>query len=126
MNNSINAIRFLGMDAINKANSGHPGIVLGAAPTMYNLYTPSIWVNSKYASKNGSRCDVMSIMYYGTRRRMQFGPPLANEIAPIVLLNLTGSSLIPKLSQTLSICGTPFIPHCTTKPGRTLKNLLEL
>jgi transketolase len=44
MKNSINAIRFLGMDAINKANSGHPGIVLGAAPVMYNLYTKHLRV----------------------------------------------------------------------------------
>lgn len=43
--NSINALRFLGVDAINKANSGHPGIVLGAAPMTYALYTNHVTVN---------------------------------------------------------------------------------
>lgn len=47
MQKSINAIRLLGMDAINKANSGHPGIVLGAAPIMYTLYTKELRVTPK-------------------------------------------------------------------------------
>src|SRR5665213_1583910 len=36
---SINTIRFLSVDAIQKANSGHPGLPLGAAPMAYILWT---------------------------------------------------------------------------------------
>ncbi len=42
MNNDINAIneiKALGLDMIKKANSGHPGIVLSAAPIIYTLYS---------------------------------------------------------------------------------------
>lgn len=35
----LNAIRMLGIDEVNKANSGHPGIVLGASPIIYTLFT---------------------------------------------------------------------------------------
>lgn len=44
---SINAIRMLGVDMVNKANSGHPGIVLGAAPMAYTLFTEHLSYNAK-------------------------------------------------------------------------------
>ncbi len=37
-NLSVNAIRVLSVDAIQKANSGHPGLPLGAAPMAYELW----------------------------------------------------------------------------------------
>ncbi len=46
-NLSVNAIRFLGVDAIEKSKSGHPGVVMGAAPMAYSLYTQHIRVNPK-------------------------------------------------------------------------------
>lgn len=36
---SINTIRTLSIDAIEKANSGHPGMPMGAAPMGYSLWT---------------------------------------------------------------------------------------
>lgn len=49
----VNNIKALGIDMINTANSGHPGIVLGAAPILYRLYSKHLvfdpkkpdWVN---------------------------------------------------------------------------------
>lgn len=42
---SVNAIRFLGVDAIEKSKSGHPGVVMGTAPMAYSLYTKHLRVN---------------------------------------------------------------------------------
>lgn len=49
----INNIKALGIDMINTAGSGHPGIVLGAAPILYRLYNKHLvfdysnpeWIN---------------------------------------------------------------------------------
>src|SRR5512136_1286848 len=35
----VNTIRFLSIDAVQKANSGHPGLPMGAAPMAYVLWT---------------------------------------------------------------------------------------
>jgi transketolase len=35
----VNTIRFLSVDAVQKANSGHPGLPMGAAPLAYVLWT---------------------------------------------------------------------------------------
>ena len=44
---SINTIRTLSIDAIEKANSGHPGMPMGAAPMAYKLWTEYMNHNPK-------------------------------------------------------------------------------
>lgn len=39
---AVNAVRFLAVDAVQKANSGHPGAPLGLAPLAYALFTRHI------------------------------------------------------------------------------------
>ena len=42
---AINTIRLLSIDAIEKANSGHPGITMGAAPMAYTLWAKEMNIN---------------------------------------------------------------------------------
>ena len=44
---AINTIRTLSIDAIEKANSGHPGLPMGAAPMAYTLFTDFMNHNPK-------------------------------------------------------------------------------
>ena len=41
----INTLRFLSVDMVQKANSGHPGLPLGAAPMAYTLWTQQLKCN---------------------------------------------------------------------------------
>ena len=42
---AINTIRTLSIDTIEKANSGHPGITMGAAPMAYTLWAKEMNIN---------------------------------------------------------------------------------
>ena len=44
---TVSQIRSLGIDMIQNAKSGHPGITLGAAPILYTLYSKHLKVNPK-------------------------------------------------------------------------------
>ena len=59
---AINAIRFLSADAIQKANSGHPGMPMGAAAMAYSLWTrhmrfnpnnPKWWDRDRFVLSGG-------------------------------------------------------------------------
>lgn len=43
----VNTLRTLSIDAIEKANSGHPGLPMGAAPMAYVLWTKHLNINPK-------------------------------------------------------------------------------
>ncbi len=73
---SINTLRFLSVDAVQKANSGHPGMPMGCAPIAYMLY-------SKYMKHNPSN------PHWANRDRF-------------ILSNGHGSML---LYSTLHLCG---------------------
>lgn len=44
---AINAIRFLAADCVQQANSGHPGLPMGAAPMAYTLWTRHLRYNPR-------------------------------------------------------------------------------
>jgi len=47
INRCVNAIRFLAIDAVNKAKSGHPGLPMGCAPMSYVLFNEAMKYNPK-------------------------------------------------------------------------------
>ncbi len=57
---AINTIRFLAVDAVEKANSGHPGMPMGMAPAAYVLWTQFMRYNPKNPSWAGRDRFVLS------------------------------------------------------------------
>ena len=73
---TINAIRILSAEAIQKANSGHPGLPLGSAPIAYTLFQNFLKFNNKdpkwddrdrfvLSAGHGSMLDYSLLYLYG-------------------------------------------------------------
>ena len=71
----INTLRFLSVDMIQKANSGHPGLPLGAAPMAYTLWTrflkhnpanPSWADRDRFVLSAGHGCALLYSLLYMT------------------------------------------------------------
>ena len=56
----INTIRMLSVDTVQKAESGHPGMPMGAAAMAYVLWTRHLRYNPKNPSWPGSRRHALS------------------------------------------------------------------
>ncbi len=56
----INYIKSIGIDMIDEANSGHPGIVLSAAPIMYSLYANHLRIDKNSLKSDGRDRFVLS------------------------------------------------------------------
>lgn len=101
----VNTIRMLSVDAVQKANSGHPGLPLGAAPMAYTLWTHFL----KHNPKNPKWYD---------RDRFVLSAGHGSMLL-YSLLHLTGYpiplSQIKQFRQWGSI--TPGHPECELTPG---------
>lgn len=70
---SIDTLRLLGVEMINKANSGHPGIVLGSAPIVHTLFTrhmnidptnPQWWDRDRFVLSAGHASALLYSLYH--------------------------------------------------------------
>ena len=77
----VNTLRFLAVDEVEKANSGHPGLPLGAAPMAYVLWSRFLrhnplnpaWPNrDRFVLSAGHGCALLYALLHLTRLRLVF------------------------------------------------------
>ena len=73
MNQSVATIRSLVIDTINNANSGHPGMALGSAPALYQLFNHNLITTPENSGWiNADSVDGMSIDHYTSYRDLHY------------------------------------------------------
>ena len=93
---SINTIRFLSGDMIQKPNSGHPGLPLDAAPMAYVLWTRFLkhypgnprWTDrDRFAVSAGHGSALMSVQLLHVRRFLSLGQSMARDAQAFLVAN---------------------------------------
>ena len=88
---SINTIRTLAIDAVQQANSGHPGAPMGLAPVAYSLWTEFLrydpadptWLNrDRFVLSNGHASMLLyAMLYLAEVRQVDDKGRVTNEVA---------------------------------------------
>ena len=109
---SINTLRFLAVDAVEKAKSGHPGAPLGCAPIAYLLYHKLMLLRSvrSEVDQPGSFCAVertrlgSSVRCSAPPRRLRSPDLTAGAIPPVGIAHsgTSGSMARPRVSRLLT------------------------
>lgn len=115
----VNTLRFLAVDAIEQAKSGHPGLPLGAAPMAYVLWdrflrhnpkTPS-WINyDRFILSAGHG----SALLYALFHVYDYGLPVEE------LKNSVNGAVYIIMLKTIHIIGLPLRMNADGAPARIL------
>lgn len=101
---SINTIRFLAIDAVEKANSGHPGLPMGCAPMGHVLYDEVMrynpknpyWFNrDRFVLSAGHGCMLQyALLHLAGYDSVQVCPPHWTVFSPFFFFNLFSSVIL--------------------------------
>ena len=110
MSQLANAIRFLSVDAVQKANSGHPGAPMGMAEMAEVLWTkflnhnpanPKFYNRDRFVLSNGHASMILYSLlhltgYNVSNRRLEKLPPIAQQNPPAIQNMVTPTAWKPR------------------------------
>lgn len=112
-NLAVNTLRVLSASAITKAKSGHPGIALGAAPILYELFVNQMNVCPKYTDYYNRDRFVLSAghasaLLYATMLLCGFKAPTMDDLKNFRQLGSnTAGHPEPELLDGIEVCSGP-------------------
>jgi transketolase len=132
---SINTLRFLSADSVQQANSGHPGLPMGAAPTAYTIWTRHLrhnpanpaWPNrDRFVLSGGHGCMLLYSLLYLTGYDLSAGraealPPVGQPDARPPGVRPDARRRVHHRAPGSGICQRRWHGHRRGTPGQDLQ-----